>query len=384
MKPARLLPVVSCLAVLIFLPSQLMGQESRKSFSVDPPSLLEPALIRGGTLFAQAAGEQKSGQGGALSEVPKGAKSSKKKVEEETETILVQSGGVLIPKGTLVIEPSLNYSHFSRNIISISGSIFYEAITVGQIQVEEIKRDIINGMLTFRYGILDRLQFNLQVPYLYRHDRVVLPAGTGTSTLGPESNSEGHGLGDIQGRIDIHALRGSGWLPDVIFNVQGKSRTGKDPYGLETQTVEGVTLPKELPTGTGHYGVSGGFTLVKASDPVVFFGTVNYYWNFERNVGGTFGEIKPGSSIEYVLGMAVALSERIAMNLSFQNVFTSATKQNDTKITGSDLNAANVLLGASYRLSKYVSLYVTGGIGLTRDSPDFQIQVNLPITIPLF
>jgi hypothetical protein len=171
--------------------------------------------------------------------------------------------------------------------------------------------------------------------------------------------------------VDIHAVRGSGWVPDVIFNVQGKTRTGKDPYGLETQNVQGVVLPKELATGTGHYGVSGGFTLVKTSDPVVFFGTMNYYWNFERNIGGSFGAIKPGSSIEYILGMAVTLSERIAMNLSFQNVFTSSTKQNDVKINGTDLNAANVLLGASYRLSKYVSIYTTAGIGLTGDSPDF-------------
>jgi hypothetical protein len=384
MKLTKLFSVLSWLTVLFFLPSQLIAQESRNLFSYDPPSLLEPALIRRGTLFAQATGEQKSGQGGTLSEVPKGAKSSKTKVEEETQTILVQSGGVLIPKGTLVIEPSVNYSHFSRNVISISGSIFYEAITVGQIQVEEIRRDIVNGMMTLRYGILDRLQFNVQVPYLYRHDQVVLPAGTGGSTLQPQTNIEGNGLGDIQGRIDIHAVKSRGWVPDIIFNVQEKSTTGKDPYGLESQSVQGVTLPKTLATGTGHYGVSGGFTLVKASDPVVFFSTVNYYWNFERNVGGSFGEIKPGSSIEYILGMAVALSERIAMNLSFQNVFTSSTKQNDIKLPGTDLNAANVLLGASYRLSKYVSLYTTAGIGLTRDSPDYQIQINLPITFSLF
>ena len=138
-------------------------------------------------------------------------------------------------------------------------------------------------------------------------------------------------------------------------------------------------LNDELPTGTGHYGVSAGFNLVKVSDPAVFFGGANYFWNLERDVTGGFGKIDPGNSIEYFLGMAFALSEKTSLNFSFQNIFTQETKVEDENIPDSELNAATLFAGVSYRISPKVSLLATAGVGLSEDAPDFQMQLNLPI-----
>lgn len=308
---------------------------------------------------------------------------TRRSVKKDTEAILVEKGGILIPKGTLVIEPSLNYSHFSRNLIYVKGYSIFQAILIGKFRVEEVKRDILTAALTLRYGITDRLQFDLRIPYVYRRESLVIPA----SLAGEEEwvrEIDDQGLGDIEGTVNIHAFRARGWLPDVTLNVKWKTRTGRDPFGLETERFAGKDVSKELPTGTGFYGLSGGFTLVKASDPVVFFGTLNYYWNIERDVGDDFGEVDPGNSIEYNLGMATALSEKVSFSFSFQNTFTSSTDINGEEICDSELNAATFLIGANYRLSPRTSLFTSLGIGLTEDSSDYQFQINIPISFSLF
>ncbi len=302
--------------------------------------------------------------------------------KERAETILIQEGGVLIPKKTLVIEPSFNYTHFSRNLISISGFTVFEAIVIGTIAVEDIDRDILTPSLSFLYGITDRLQFALEIPYLYRHDRLVPTAETGVTQR--DRTIEANDFGDIEAGLFAHVSQARGWRPDVILNFRWKTRTGEDPYGLDTEEIEGKVILKELPTGSGHDGLSGGFTLVKAADPVVFFGTGSYFWNIERHVGGNFGEVDPGDSVEYVLGMATALSERISLSLSFQNVITGDTTQDGSSIPGSETNAASAFLGTSYRISKDVSVFASVGLGLTEDSPDFQVEIRVPISFSLF
>lgn len=330
----------------------------------------------------QAAKESERQRAAQEAEAPEEGK-RKTKVEEATEPVLIEAGGILLPKGTLAIEPSLSYAHFSRNSITISGFTLFNALVIGRIDVEELKRDILTGALTLRYGILDRLQLEAKFPYLYRRDRLVRPASTTGTEIEPVRMIEGDDLGDIETALTFHAYRSKNWMPDVLFTARGKFPTGRDPYGLKTETVFGATLAKEVPTGTGHYGFSSGMNLVKAFDPVVFFGSANYYWNFERNVGGIFGRIDPGDAFEYILGMAVALSERTSLNMSFQNVFTWPTYQNGDKVSETEANTAAFNIGASHRFSKNVSLFGSVGIGLTRDSPDFQFQLTMPIYVDL-
>jgi len=104
----------------------------------------------------------------------------------------------------------------------------------------------------------------------------------------------------------------------------------------------------------------------------------------ERDVSQTIGEVDPGDSYEYILGMAVALNEKVSLSLSFQDNLVSSTKQNGVKIPGSNLNAASLFLGASYRFTRNVSVYLNAGVGLTEDSSDYQLQLNVPFTISLF
>jgi len=296
------------------------------------------------------------------------------KEKKPAEAILVKEGGVLLPKGALVIEPALKYSHFSRHRMSISGFTILEAIVIGEIAVSDVKRDILEFSLTGRYGVTPRFEVEAKVPYMYRHDREV--RGPGTATVREYTVSD-DGLEDIEGAFYYHLIKERGWVPDVVVNLRVKAPTGRDPYDLETE----AGRYEELPTGNGHWGISGGVTFVKTSDPAVFFAGVNYYWNVERDVGRDFGKVDPGDSIEYNLGIAYALSERVSLSTSFQQRFTMKTRQNGEGVPGTFMNVATLFLGMNYSLSKRTQLGINVGVGLTVDDPDVQVTVSIPIRL---
>ncbi|MBX6424297.1 hypothetical protein K3767_11975, partial [Thermosulfurimonas sp. F29] len=87
------------------------------------------------------------------------------------EVLLQEKGGVLLPRGVLVVEPGFQYSHTSRARIAISGFTILEAIAIGQITTEVTKKDVFTTFLNLRYGLAHGWQVDCKIPYLYRHDR---------------------------------------------------------------------------------------------------------------------------------------------------------------------------------------------------------------------
>lgn len=348
-------------------------EDSRSRSPGDPDTAL-PTLLSQSSSTADSASD-------APNNPPQGG--TRRSVKKDTEEILVQEGGVLIPKGTLILEPAINYVHIQNNRLAVKGYSIFNAILFGKFDVEKVRRNILTGTLTARYGITNRLQVDVFVPYVYRTEEMIIPASIVAEEGNQDASVQDQGIGDIGGSINYHAFRSRGGKPDITLNLKFKSRSGKDPFGLETQTVAGREFPKELPTGTGFNGVSGGVTMVKVSDPVVFYGSLAYAWNIERNVSGV-GEIDPGDSIEYNLGMATALSERASLSFSFQNAFTDKTTLAGEEISDSKLISASLSLGVNYRVSPKYSLLGVINVGLTDDTPDFQVQLNIPFNFKLF
>ncbi len=297
------------------------------------------------------------------------------------EAVLIEQGGVLLPPKTFIFEPGIQYSHTSRTRISISGFTLFEAIVLGRVISEDIKRDIITSFINLRYGLARNLQVEVKIPWMYRRDREVFTSGSSSV----EHTVDDNDIGDIEASISYQIVREKGWVPDIVLNVRGKSRTGKDPYGLRTETVEGTQRLAELPTGSGHYGVSAGLTFVKSSDPAVLFFSVGYFYNFKRTVGVQggvdYGKVKPGDSIEFGFGMAYALSERLSTSLSYQQRIGFKTKQNGSKVVNSDVNVGTVYIGISHVVTERASVSVSVGIGLTKDAPDVTLELRVPFTL---
>ncbi len=293
------------------------------------------------------------------------------KTPSSEEAILQEKGGVLLPKGTLVIEPGFQYSHTSRARIAISGFTILEAIVIGKIKTEDIKKDVFMGYLNFRYGLLNNLQLEAQVPYMYRKERYAYKEDSSTT----EKTVTDSNIGDISFGASYQILYEKGSIPDVVLNFKVKTKTGKDPYHIETND---KGIPKELPTGNGHWGISGGITLVKRSDPAVLFGSLAYFYNFKRNVEG-YGEMKPGSSIDFSIGMAYALNEKLSTYISYDQKIYSHTTQEGEDVVGTDFNVGMLYFGTSYVISPKTSLNFSVGVGLTNDAPDVTVEIRLPI-----
>lgn len=304
------------------------------------------------------------------------AEEEEKTLTRGQEALLIEKGGVLLPRNTLIVEPGVQYSHTSRTRISISGFTIFEAIVIGSIISEDVERDIITGFLNLRYGLTNRVQVELKVPYLYRRDEAVFASGDNLVKRTVDEDD----LGDIEASLLWHAVRENRFTPDMVLYLRGKSRTGKDPYGLETEEFEGRRRLKELATGSGHYGLSAGANFIKGSDPAVLFFNLGYFYNFERDVGGAIGTVKPGDSVEAGLGMAYALNEKLSSSISYQQRFTFESEQNGNEVIDTDANAASLYFGTNYALTYNTSLSVSIGVGLTDDAPDTTVEFRVPFT----
>ena len=308
---------------------------------------------------------------------------------------IFEQPGVLTPKGKRVLEPSLQYAYSSTSRIALVGYTIIPAITIGLIDVREVKRNTFSAMLTGRYGITNRLEIEARLPYTYRSDSSIgcqLGQGCARDTV---FGASGQGIGDVEvtGRYQFND--GGVDKPFYVGSLRFKSRIGKDPFQVPVDTTGTGLGPvqTELPTGSGFYGLQPALTVLFPSDPAVFFGTISYLHNFSRSgvvqqyASGTTGDTTPhnytaGDVIGFNFGMGLGLNEKSSFSIGYDHASVGRTK-----VDGSALPLASVrvqlgtlLLGYSYRLNNQRTLSVTLGAGITRDTPDVTLTVRMPIT----
>lgn len=318
---------------------------------------------------------------------------------------IFEQPGVLTPRGRFVLEPSLQLGYSSNDRVALVGYTVIPAILIGLIDVRQVKTTSGTAALAGRYGVSNRFELELKVPYTYvSGDTVSREIFTGAAQ-DSVFNADGRGLGDVEftGR---YQLPNKG--PDRPFYVlwlRYKSRTGTDLFEVPTDCITrcvanatGTGLPLELPTGSGFASIQPGVTWLYASDPVVFFGSFSYLHNFKReDVSRTvltgapegfpqtttelLGEVEAGDIIGFNVGMGLALNEKAAISIGYDQSLVGKTKQNGEETPGAvRVILGTLLLGGSYRLSDHTSLNVALGVGVTRDTPDVSLTVRVPIS----
>jgi hypothetical protein len=300
--------------------------------------------------------------------------------------------GVLTAKGKGVIEPSLQYSYSSSNRIALVGYTVIPAILIGVVDVREVKRNTFNATLTGRYGITNRFEIEGRVPYVYRSDTSVgreILQGAATDNA---FDASGSGIGDVELTARYQFNDGGLDKPFYVGSLRFKSRTGKDPFEVETsRNILGLRdgVQTSLPTGSGFYGLQPALTVLYPSDPAVFFGTVSYLYSFKRsNVvrqtdsgPESLGDIQPGGVFGFNFGMGLGLNEKSSFSIGYDHASVGKTKQNGaTAADAVRVQLGTLLLGYSYRINSQRTLSVSLGAGLTRDTPDVTLTVRMPVT----
>jgi hypothetical protein len=310
---------------------------------------------------------------------------------------IFEAPGVLTAKGKYVLEPSVQFGYSSSNRVALVGYTIIPALLIGLIDVREVKRNTLTGTLTGRFGLSNRTEVEMRVPYVYRSDSTVsreLFTGTAVERV---FDTSGRALGDIELALR-HQLNDGGMdKPYYIAGLRIKTRTGRDPFEVVTdctrrcvgENASGTGLPLDLPTGSGFYSIQPNLTWLFPSDPAIFFGSISYLHNIKRSnlsrqvLAGEFeplGEVKPGGVIGFNFGMGLALNERASLSLGYDHASMGRTKQNGVTVPGSvRTQLGTLLMGFSYRLNAKRTLNVSVGAGLTRDTPDVTLSFRLPM-----
>ena len=288
--------------------------------------------------------------------------------------------GVLTPRNTIIFEPSLQYSHSTSNRIAILGFTIIPAITIGLIDIRSVRRDTFIGAVAARYGVTNRFEVEAKVPYVYRHDATLSRQIGAPAVTDTVFNASGDGVGDIEFAARYQINQPGPDRPYYVAGLRFKTRTGKDPFDVETDAITG--LQRQLPAGSGFYGVQPSLTAIFPSDPAVFFGNVNYLWNIKRDVGGGIGEVDPGDSVGFTVGMGLALNEKASFSIGYDHATVFRTRQNRVLIPNSTvIQLGTVLFGLSYRVTSKTTFNFTLGAGLTEEAPNVQLNFRLPMTL---
>lgn len=310
---------------------------------------------------------------------------------------IFQQPGVLTPKGKIVIEPAYQFGYSTADRVALVGYTIIPAILIGLIDVREVRDTTQTAVLTARYGLTNRMEVEVRVPYVSTHDDTVSRAVLTGSSEDNVFSSSGKGLGDIEATARYQLNDGGADQAYYIGWFRFKSHTGTDPFQVVTDCVTrcvenltGTGLPLQQPTGSGFYTLQPGVTWLLPSDPVVFFGNLSYLYNVERHdvyenillAGRQYlGSVKVGNEGDMSVGMGMALNDKASLSIGYDQTFIGTTYESGQKLPGSTkVWLGSLLIGGSYRYNEKRTLNFTLGVGVTRDTPDATITVRMPMT----
>ncbi|MBS0451772.1 MAG: acetate kinase [Proteobacteria bacterium] len=382
-------------------PNQEARQEARKP-TVRPPGTPVPegggAAAAAAATAASAAVAAEAGQAGteAARPVQVGVAPAEESVAPPMAQIFDEPS-ILTPKGHYVLEPSFQYNYSSNDRVALVGYTVIPAILIGLIDVREVKRNTMIPTFTGRWGVTNKMELELKVPYVIRSDSTVSREIFTGSAVDNVFDTKGNGLGDVELAMRYQIFSAKENWPYLVGGLRFKSRTGKDPFEVVTDCVTrclgnttGTGLPLDAPTGSGFYSLQPSVTWLYPSDPAVFFGGLSYTYNFGRdnvsrlvldNQQEELGSIKPGDVWGMNFGMGLSINERSSFSLGMELYSVGPTQQNGQTVRGSvRTQLASLLLGYSFRLTDKTNINVSIGAGLTRDTPDLQLTVRVPMS----
>ncbi len=304
------------------------------------------------------------------------------------QVTVFEERGMLTPQGQWVIEPSLAYVHSSALDVSIEGFTIIPALAIGLIDVSETERDTLTAAVALRYGLTDRLEVGLKIPWVYREQQVRRRDILEGTELERVTGSTGSGLGDVEFGLSYQFNTADRGRPFFIGNLKAKSRTGTDPFSVDRRRIvdeDGNRLGEiflEQPTGSGFWAVQPSVTMIYPTDPAVLFANVSYLWNIERDVGPDYGTVDPGDAFGASLGMAISLNDRTSMSLGYDHSVVFRTRvENDPGLEPvfGRRQVGTLLWGVSHRLTERTSLNFSLGVGVTESAPDVQMTVRVPM-----
>jgi hypothetical protein len=294
---------------------------------------------------------------------------------------LPDNTGVLTRPGHFVFEPSITYSRSSSNRLVFRGVEIVTGVQIGVIEANDAARDTLIGTGTLRYGLTNRAEVELRVPYIHRNDRITTVAQR-DDQLTRTQRLDATDIGDVEftGRYQLNA--GGPERPIVVANLRVKSDTGSSPYEVRRDE---FGVAQELATGSGFWSIEPSISTLLVSDPAVIFANISYLHSFSKDIDKTIGnvlvgKVTPGDSIGASLGFGFSLNPRFSFSLGYRHnyIFRSKTELGPTIQKSESLQVGSLLFGMSYRFTEKRSVNTQFEFGVTSDAPNVGITVRMP------
>lgn len=269
------------------------------------------------------------------------------------ERTLVQSGALLLPKGLVEIQPFVTYARREREVEILQIPLTVDSRGRIPLVSESTRRNEFDMGANVLVGLPFESQLELRIPYRSVNQSVV------ESRLNsPTTENTGNSIGDIRIGLAKTVFHETEWLPDLI---------GRLTWDTATSDISsnGVAM------GSGFNDFIASLTALKRQDPLAFTATVAYQASLERQ------GIKPGDQATLAFGATLAASPQTSLSIGLQQTYIKALRQNGVQF-GSDRVSSAFTFGGSSTIGRNLFVSLTGGIGLTNDSPDYFFNIMLP------
>jgi hypothetical protein len=250
------------------------------------------------------------------------------------ERALVREGAALLPFGTYELEPGFIFSSTNR---------------------DSFRRDAFTAFLEGRFGLPAKLQLTANLPLILEDRRD--PGGTRAAA----------GFGDPVLGLSYQALSEGPWVPTLITSVLYKPQVGRN-------TTFSSTTPVAL--GSGFHALGASITATKRRDPLVLFGSYTFFHNFEARKAEQETDLGDEHTVRF--GTILAASPDTSLRASFDLTF-----QDDLRFAGRSIGESQTIgvfeVGGSVVLTDRTLFDLTLGLGVTRNAPDFRLNLSLPV-----
>ena len=260
--------------------------------------------------------------------------------EEDIRRFFLRKSSILLNSGEMEAEVDFNYlgNQLPSTIVNLK---FH------QFQIP----------MSFRMGILNRMEGFLSLPFLYSRQEV---------TFADESTSQrSTGIGDLSFGINYQIFSETAFWPDIIESFKIRAPTGEKPG------------EQGLSEGSGHWAGSFGLQFIKTVDPVVLFWGMGYSHDLPARHffnDGTY-DVQPGDFIDYNFGFGFAVNHNISLSGQVLGEYQWETKTDGIEIPGSSSEPVSLRSALTYRISKGMFIEPSLTIGLNDNTPDFIIGI---------
>jgi hypothetical protein len=284
----------------------------------------------------------------------------------------------LLRAGRLAANYDLGYSYVGNQQIDVGFTTTTSQIDL--FRIETTRAHTITNTVSVDYGLLDNLTVSGTFPFVSKFTQSTQFSGTA------------YDIGDLVFGARYQPFVQSPTGPTYTITSSLSLPTGRSPFDER--------IGQNTSTGSGYASGSVGVNASQVFDPVALFGSLSFtagksvsnLHQYNPTDNSTLTGLRPGKSIGFGAGFTYALSYNVSTSVSFQETVTTPSHISvvDVNNVPQPARATAMQVGAilnfglGIRLNPKTTVNLTAGIGLTVDSPDFSLGLNVPLTFSPF